>query len=186
MILEYHRPEKMKEALALLARETPRTVPLGGGTVLNAPSEKDYAVVDLQGLGLDSLDQKGSQLQIGAAATLQALLAFEGIQPALAETIRLTVNYNLRQTGTVAGALVSGGGRSPFLAAMLALDANLMWQPDNVEQNLGSFIHLRGGEWPGALISTVQISLQTKLAYTYVARSPADRPVVCAAVGRWP
>lgn len=185
MILEYHRPEKMEEALNLLARETPRTYPLGGGTVLNAPTDEQYAVVDLQDLGLENIEQKGSQLKIGAAASLQSLLEYEGIQPALAEAIRLTVSYNLRQTGTAAGALVSGGRRSPFLAAMLALDAQLSWQPGDTVQALGEFVHLRGGEWAGALITEIGISLQTKLAYHYVARSPADQPVVCAAAGRW-
>jgi len=186
MILEYHRPETMKEALTLLMRETPRTYPLGGGTVLNAPSESEYAVVDLQALKLDFIEQKGSKLKIGAAATLQTLLDAAGIQPALAETIRAEAAYNLRQTGTVAGALVSGSGRSAFLAAMLALDAQLVWQPDDTSQPLGEFVHLRSGEWPGALITDIGISLQTKLAYTFVARSPADRPVVCVAAARWP
>lgn len=186
MILEYHRPETMKEALFLLARETPRTYPLGGGSVLNAPNNNQYAVVDLQELQLDFIEQKGSQLKIGAAATLQTLLDTAGIQPALAETIRAEAAYNLRQTGTAAGALVSGSGRSPFLAAMLALDAQLVWQPDDTAVPLGEFVHLRGGEWPGALITEIGISLQTKLAYTFVARSPADRPIVCVAAARWP
>jgi CO/xanthine dehydrogenase FAD-binding subunit len=36
------------------------------------------------------------------------------------------------------------------------------------------------------LITKVTISLQTALTYHYVARTPADRPVVCAAAARWP
>ena len=186
MILEYHRPDTMDEALKLLAREMPKTYPQGGGTVLNAPADSDYAVVDLQNLGLDAIEQKGSQLKIGAAATLQALMAVKDIQPALAEVIRATSGFNLRRAGTTAGALVSGDGRCPFLVAMMALDAKLVWQPEGAEQPLGDFVHLRGGEWPGVLISSVDISLQTKLAYEFVARSPADRPVVCAAVAQWP
>lgn len=35
MILEYHRPKTIDEALALLERDNPRTVPLGGGTTLS-------------------------------------------------------------------------------------------------------------------------------------------------------
>lgn len=185
MILEYHRPDTMEEALRLLAREMPKTYPQGGGTVLNAPADAEYAVVDLQNLGLDAIEQKGSQLKIGAAATLQALMAWKDIQPDLAEVIRLTSGFNLRRAGTTAGALVSGDGRCPFLAAMMALDAKLIWQPDAVEQPLGEFVHLRNGEKPGMLISHVELSLQPKLAYEYVARTPADQPVVCAAVARW-
>ena len=68
MIIEYHRPNKLDEALKLLERKQPVTVPLGGGTVLNAPSEEQVAVVDLQDLGLGGIDKAGSTLKVGAAA----------------------------------------------------------------------------------------------------------------------
>lgn len=185
MIIEYHRPKTMAEGLDLLARETPETVPLGGGTVLNAPSERQVAVVDLQELSLDEITSLGSTLQIGAAATLQALLETGGLQPALQKALRHEMGYNLRQSGTVAGGLVSGNGRSPMLAAMLALDAGLVWQPGDKEQSLGEFLPLREEKWIGLLISEVRISMLPRLAYEYVARSPADRPIVLAIAARW-
>jgi len=186
VILEYFRPETLEEAVRLLGRANPKTVPLGGGTTLNAPSDQQVAVVDLQKLGLDTIEFKGKTLSLGAAVTLQALLNTEGIQSALKQAIRLESGYNLRQTGTVAGSLVSGGGRAPFLAAMLALDAQLLWQPGEHTQSLGEFLPLRGQTWPGALITQVAFSAQADLAFHYVARTPADRPVVCAAAARWP
>ena len=186
MIIEYHRPKKIDEALKLLAREQPTTVPLGGGTVLNAPSEEQVAVVDMQDLGFGGINQSGSTLKVGAAASLQLLLDVPELPEALAKAIQHEATHNLRQSGTVAGALVSGDGRSPFLAAMMALDAQLVWQPGDVKQAIGEFVPLRGEQHPGLLISEVQFSLSTLLAYQYVARSPADKPVVCVAVARWP
>ena len=53
MILEYHRPDTLEEALDLLQRPTPFTVPLGGGSVLSHKTELPLDVVDLQNLGLD-------------------------------------------------------------------------------------------------------------------------------------
>lgn len=185
MIIEYYRPETLEEALSLLSQPSPKAKPLGGGTVLNAPSAEDYAVVDLQALGWETIEQKGRDLRIGATATLQSLLDTGGIQPALAEAIRLQATYNLRQTGTVAGGLVSADGRSPFLSVMLALDAALVWQPGDVEQPLGEFLPMRGGDWPGKLISEVRINTQVQLAFEYIARSPADKPVMLAAAARW-
>jgi CO/xanthine dehydrogenase FAD-binding subunit len=38
----------------------------------------------------------------------------------------------------------------------------------------------------GRLITQVTIPLNASLAYEYVARTPADRPIVCVAVARWP
>lgn len=186
MILEYYRPGELDEALALLTRESPKTVPLGGGTVLNAPSDRRVAVVDLQELGWNTIEQKGRELRIGATAALQTLLDTESIQPALKQAIRLEAAYNLRQTGTVAGGLVSGGGRSPFLTAMLALDTALVWQPDELVHPLGEFLPLKDKDWPGVVISEVRISTQTLLSYHYIARSPADKPIVCAAAASWP
>jgi CO/xanthine dehydrogenase FAD-binding subunit len=186
MIIEYHRPSTLDEAIKLLERETPVTVPLGGGTVLNAPSDDQVAVVDLQELGLGAISQAGSTLKVGATTTLQSLLDSPDLPAALGKAINHEAAYNLRQSGTVAGALVSGGGRSPFLTAMLALDAQLLWQPGGVKQALGEFVPLRDDLRPGLLISEIHFSLQTRLAYEYVARSPADKPVVCVAVARWP
>jgi CO/xanthine dehydrogenase FAD-binding subunit len=186
VIIEYFRPENLEEALGLLARTTPKTVPLGGGTILNAPSDQQVAAVDLQGLGMNKIEKRGRSLTLGATVTLQALLETVGIQPALAEAVRLESAYNLRQSGTVAGSLVSGSGRSPFLTAMLALDADLHVHPVDQTQPLGEFLPLRGGRWPGALITQVSLSLHTELAYHYSARTPADRPVTCAAAARWP
>jgi CO/xanthine dehydrogenase FAD-binding subunit len=64
MITMYHRPQTLDEALTLLAQ--PNTVPLGGGTLLSHASTSlsatnPVSVVDLQALGLDSINKKGNQ-----------------------------------------------------------------------------------------------------------------------------
>ena len=53
-------------------------------------------------------------------------------------------------------------------------------------QPLGEFLPLRGGEWPGKLISEIRINTQVDLSFEYIARSPADKPVMIAAAARWP
>lgn len=50
MVIEYNRPKTLDEALSLLSRKGIKTLPLGGGTILNQPSTERYAVVDLQSL----------------------------------------------------------------------------------------------------------------------------------------
>ncbi|KAA3647108.1 MAG: hypothetical protein DWQ07_06325 [Chloroflexi bacterium] len=187
MIIEYHRPEKLDDALALLQRATPKTLPLGGGTVLNSPADDKFAVVDLQQLELTSLEAKGSNaLEIGATATLQALYEQADVPEALKTAIHREANYTLRQTATVAGSMVSADGRSAFAAAMLALDAQLTLLPDEEVKGYGEVLPLRGEALKGRLITKLSIPLNVKLAYDYVARSPADLPVVCVAVAYWP
>src|SRR3972149_1638310 len=112
MITEYHRPATLEAALKLLHRKQPETRPLGGGTLLAAPSTAAVEAVDLQNLKLNKISLRGKSLSIGATATLQALLDTEGIPPALAAAIRHEATYNLRQAATVAGSLV-GAGRPP-------------------------------------------------------------------------
>ncbi len=184
MIVEYHRPETLEEALALLGRASPPTVPMGGGTVLSAQSQEGVAVVDLQGLGLNAIERQGNLLKIGATTTLQSLLACTDLPTALAAAVRHEATYNLRHSATVAGTLVSSDGRSPFAVAMLALDAQLVWEPNRISQSLGDYLLLRG-EAPGKLIAQVSIPVNVQLAYEYVARSPADLPIVAVAVAQW-
>lgn len=186
MIVEYHRPDTIDEALNLISRPGVKSVPLGGGSNLNQPSKESFAVVDLQNLGLNTIHDRGNFLDFGATVTLQALIAAEGLQPALVQAVRSEAAHNLRQVGTVAGTLVAANGRSPFATAFLALDAAITLLPPNETQSLGDLLHLRAELLPGRLITQVTIPKNARLAYHAVSRTPADQPIVCAAVARWP
>jgi CO/xanthine dehydrogenase FAD-binding subunit len=185
MISEYHRPKTLDEATQLLSK--PDTRPLGGGTALNRPSPERFAVVDLQALGLNKIHKSGNKLEIGATATLQALLDSTHIPSALQETIRLETTFNLRQMATVAGTLVACDGRSTFATAMLALDAKcsvISYQSSVIY--LGELLALRNELLQGKLITAITIPLNVKLAFETVARTPADKPIVCAVLAQWP
>ncbi len=190
-IIEYHRPNTIDEALQLLSRPEPITVPLGGGSAIREMFSKSIAVVDLQALGLDQIERQGNRLDIGARASLESLMNFVAIMPALRQAIELEAAHNQRQTATVAGTLVSAGGRSPFATAMLALDAQITLLPGDVgasEHNipLGDLLLQRGEMLPGRLITVITIPLNVRMCFDSVARTPADRPIVCAAAVQWP
>jgi len=194
MILEYHRPQNLDEALALLARSDPKTIPMGGGSAVNQPTADSYAVVDLQSLSLSNLQIQGNQLILGATLTLQELLGGAPVGGnldielplALKTALRLEGTYNLRQVATVAGALVSADGRSPFATTMLALDTWLELLPGERKVKLGDLLPLREESLNGRLITQAMLPLNVKLSYQYVARSPVDLPIVCAAAAVWP
>jgi CO/xanthine dehydrogenase FAD-binding subunit len=187
MIIEYHRPKTIDEALALLTRTYLVSAPLAGGTVLNRPNPEPIAAVDLQSLELNGLQTRGNHLELGATLTLQSLLEAPTLPPALAKAILHEATHNLRQAATVAGTLVAAGGRSPFTTAMLALDATLSLLPgDDGLLALGDLLPVRTERLRGRLITQVTIPLNVHLSYEYVARSPADQPIVCAAAAVWP
>jgi CO/xanthine dehydrogenase FAD-binding subunit len=185
MIIEYHRPQTIEDALMLLGRAQPISVPLAGGTAIDRASSQPQAVIDLQALGLDHIVQRGNILEIGAMVTLQTLLE-SPVSDFLKHVIQLEATHNLRQAATVAGALVAASGRSPFTTALLALDAMITLLPGPEQISLGDLLPLRDERLRGRLITHISLPTNTRLAYEYVARTPADLPIICAAVAVWP
>jgi CO/xanthine dehydrogenase FAD-binding subunit len=187
MITVYHRPKTLDEALALLNQ--PNRMPLGGGTLLSRPTTDAIEVVDLQSLDLGTIQQQGNSLKIGATVTLQEFLESERCPEALKTPIRLEAPLNLRNAATIAGTLVSCDGRSTLVSALLALDARMeevRLGHSSIESrtsNLGDFLPLRNLQ--GTLITSISLPLNTKSAFEYVSRTPADKPIVCAALARW-
>lgn len=206
MIVEYFRPTTIQEALSLLAIENPPHIPIGGGTSIDTNSPEPLAVVDLQGLDLDDYRTPGSSLVIGATFSLQALsgklsapeMRSAGMAAVLKRAVELEATYNLRQVATVAGSLVAANGRSPFAVACLALDASLTLLaageelsnssdlPPAETLSLGELLLLRPQALHKRLITGVTLPANVRLAYEVIARTPADQPIVCAAVAVWP
>jgi putative selenate reductase FAD-binding subunit len=186
MITVYHRPQTLDEALTLLAR--PNARPLGGGTLLSQPGPEPIQAVDLQALGLNTINKKGGELVVGATTTLQTLLESKECPDGLKTAIKFEAPLNLRNSATVAGTLVSGDGRSTFTTALLALDARVDHRPLTVDGGRPSVVHGLSEHIlsrPRALITSVIIPLNAKFAFESVSRTPADKPIVCAAVAQW-
>jgi putative selenate reductase FAD-binding subunit len=185
MITTYHRPTTLEEALNLLTQ--PNTVPLGGGTLLSRPGSDPISVVDLQNLGLDAIAQKGNDLEVGATCTLQSLLESKECPEALKTAIKLEAPINIRNSATVAGTLVAGDGRSTLATMLLAADVKIeqaVFNQSKVEystSNIGEFLLLR----PARLIAKIILPLNVKLAFEFVSRTPADKPIVAAALAQW-
>ncbi len=191
MSLEYYRPKTIDEALTLLARKESPPRPLAGGTVVNQPGDGARAVMDLQDLGLDTVNQRGNTLELGAMVTLQRLFDLgENKELPMPDELTLVVereaSYNLRQVASLAGTLVAADGRSPLTTAMLALDAMVTLLPGEEQVSLGDLLPIRAERLKGRLVSRISIPAQVKLAYESIARSPADQPIVCAAAVAWP
>lgn len=182
MIINYHRPQTLEQALELLKQ--PATLPLGGGTALNSPAYKDqdFSVVDLQLLDLSQTHKKGHTLEIGATSSLQQLLENAHISAALAQAIRQEATLNIRNAATIAGTLITSDGRSAFATMLLALDAKLtIVHEQTTTVGLAEYWALR----PTGLITHIDIPLNVKTAYEQVARTPADLPIVAAGLTQW-
>jgi len=191
MIQAYYRPETLEEAINLLSQEN--TLPLGGGTTLTRNTSPGTQLVDLQALGLDTITPKGNRLEVGAMVRLQTLLASVDDQPALQQALRLDAPLNLRNMRTIAGTLMTADGRSPFATALLALNPDvkrIVFTPgDRREEtvSLGTvLIERHSHPEQRQLLLGFTLSRNVRLAFEYVARTPADRPLLSAALAQWP
>jgi putative selenate reductase FAD-binding subunit len=193
MITTYHKPKTLDEALELLTR--PNTLPLGGGTLLSHGTADSVQAVDLQLLGLDSITKSGNnpstgsgqRLELGATLTLQALLESEHCPEPLKRAIKLEAPLNIRNAATVAGTLVACDGRSTFASLLLAMDAKVtVVSKQSAEEtiNIGDLLPLRE-QIRGKLITKITIPINVKLAFDHVSKTPADKPLICAALAQW-
>jgi aerobic carbon-monoxide dehydrogenase medium subunit len=185
---EYWRPTDMGQALALLVRSSPRTVPLAGGAYLTTHRDLGIeAVVDLSALGLDAIEDAGAETRIGAMVRIDELAA--GAVPGrsgriLAQVARRQVSWQLRRGSTLGGALVTGA--LPELDAMLwALGASVLLRGGLAETlEFGSFLVGREHLPPGTLLTGVvlpELAADEGAGEECVSRTPADSPTTCAA-----
>ena len=153
------------------------------------PRRPQVPVVDLQDLDLKYLRREGNQWRLGATATLQEVVENEALPSFLRDLARETLPHPQRSQATVAGTLVAADGASLWAAGLMALDARLVlhrWQEAPREVPIGDWLPLRHEWHPGWLITEVRLSVAPRLCYETVRRSPADRPLLLAAVARWP
>ena len=175
-LVGYHRPESIAEAITLLG--TPHRMAIAGGTTIRhdggaAPVE----VVDLQALGLSTIELTGAQVELGATATLQALVDSELVPELIRRTARAEQPSTLRTLATVGGAIGAAESDSVLLAALLVHHASVElaggWTGP-----LQTVLH--GGPPPGDLIVGVTVAAGGVTAMAATGRTPADRPIVAA------
>lgn len=185
MITEYNRPEKIDQAISLLSRVVPRTVPLAGGNNLSKKGNTPLAVVDLQSLELDGIEILPHTCRLGAMVRLQSLVENQNLPEGLIQAAKRETNINVRQMATIGGIVASAKGNSPLLGCLLALDAKLLWEPGGKSVNLGEWLADERKKKPGLLITAIEFKLPTSVKYDDIARSPEDKPQVFVIASTW-
>ena len=187
MIIEYLRPDRMADAIGLLSRTGITSKPLAGGTVLSKQKAvEDFAVVDLQKLGLDFIVTSGNLTEIGATCTLQKLIEIDMIHAALRSAVDREVSFHMRNMATAGGTVISADGCSPLLTALTALDTVLTWQPGDKQLPLGEWLNGRKTAKAGVLLEKLAYDNTLKLKCKFLARSPQDYPMASLAISESP
>jgi probable selenate reductase FAD-binding subunit len=190
---DYRRPANIEEAVSALAVQSSegRTAALAGGTALVAVGGPEVvAVIDLAELDLAYIRADDGRIRIGATTPLQVLVDAPELATAalgvVQQAARLTAGRNLRLAATVGGTLAVAGSEDALAVALLALDAEVVLRaPGERRWPLDDFLVQRERLLAdGYLIAEIAIPSQgvgTASAFVRVGRTPADRPIVCAA-----
>lgn len=174
LVVAYHRPTDLTEALDLLSSE--KRVPLAGGTVINADRQpSDLEAVDLQGLGLDSVERNGDRVTLGAMVRLDTIMGLG--DDLLAEAARRELPSTLRTLATVGGTIGTAEADSLLIAALLVSDC-VVHRADGQLVELASYMLD-----PSGLILSVEFTIGGHGHIECTGRTPMDTPIV-AAVGR--
>ena len=180
-IRAYHRPATLDEALELLTG--PDTEPLGGGTVLNGlPEETPAEVVDLQALGLDTVERDGAHVSIGAMVRLQDLIDHEWVPPLLKDLAYREGPNTIRNAATVGGTVAAADPESELLAGLLAHGAavTIARSAGATDIALADLLADRS-ELAGGLITAVHVTIGGTGAAARTGRTPADTSIVMVA-----
>lgn len=178
MIVDYFRPESLEEAIQLLSREKPKTIPLGGGVSISQRKDGELAVVDLQKLNLNQIAEKDGKIEIGSTISIQKLIDSSIFSNDIKEVIKHEGTTNLRQVATLAGTLVTSDGHSFLGTIFSALGAILAWEPGNIEIPIADLEKTRKNPFKGKLITRIRIPKEYVLKVEAISNSPDSNPEI--------
>jgi aerobic carbon-monoxide dehydrogenase medium subunit len=194
---EYHAPQTLPEALALLGAHGDAAKLLAGGHSLLPMMKLRFAqpdhLIDLGKLAeLKGIRDDGDTLWIGAMTTENELIWSELLQarcPLIVEGTRQISDPQVRYRGTIGGDISHGDPGNDHPALMIALDAQFVLQSPNGERVVpadgffvGTYATLLD---PGEILTGIRIPMPaagTGYAYAKLKRKTGDYATAAAAV----
>lgn len=126
MITEFLKPKTIIEAVQL-KQATPDAVYMAGGSWINSSRSamNPETVISLNELDLNFIKQDQDTLRIGAMTTLQDILDNDLIPDYIKDNLKLFRNRNIRNQGTLAGAVAAKNPAFSVLSVLIAAGALL-------------------------------------------------------------
>lgn len=142
----YDRPETLAAALAALSAGGPDARLLAGGQslmpMMNFRVVAPTVLIDINRVpGLDTIEQAGGLIRIGALARHNALERSELIAkriPILHKVMPYIAHAAIRSRGTIGGSLALADPAAELPACMIALDATIVAHSQNGERRLAA------------------------------------------------
>lgn len=194
---EYHAPQSLPEAIALLKEHGDSAKLIAGGHSLLPMMKMRFAepehLVDLGRIpDLRGIQEKGKELRIGAMTTENDLVWSNLLQekcPLLVEAARLIGDPQVRYKGTIGGDISHGDPGNDHPALMLALGASFVLQGSNGERIVPAGEFFIGTYYtalePDEVLTEIRIPVPVKgtgWAYSKLKRKTGDFATAAAAV----
>ena len=178
---EFHRPATLKDAAALL-RKHPEARPLAGGQTLmpamKLPLSAPPALVSLDAIAeLRGAKLEGVTLSLGAMMRHAEIAAAKEVAmsiPALARVAAGIGDRQVRNMGTLGGALANSDPAADWPAAVLGLGATIRTNKRDIPADRFFTGLFETALKPGELITAVTFPLVKRAAYVKF-RQPASR-----------
>ena len=194
--LLYHRPTTLDECSSILAKYVGNVAVLGGGTQLLPQMTRDEIhvehVVDLGGLGLDTLVFHGDNIEIGAMTTYADILSsteLSRLAPLLGRAARgVTGGRQIICQATVVGAICHNYPGSDMPGVLVALDAGIRIYGTSGFREVSAGDFLLGASKvdlrPGEFVVSFLVRPLTNVGYCKIKHSTGSWPIATASAIR--
>lgn len=167
---DYHRPASLAEAISLLGSVDGARPLAGGHSLLPLMKQRlatPSALVDLSRIpGLGGITADGSSVRIGALTTHADVAGSAELAasiPVLAETAAMIGDPQVRNRGTIGGAVAHADPAADYPAVLVALDASVVVTGATGERSIAAgdfFVDIfTTALQPGELVTAVQVPL---------------------------
>ncbi len=185
MIQEFMTPASIEEAV-VLKKTRSGSLYFGGGTEINhaGSSKKSDCVISLEKLGLNSVEQNGNQLILGASVTLQELIDAPLVPVTLQKAARHIYSRNVRNMATLGGNIGANRSDSALIPCLIALSADL----DTAEDGRISVEDYISGNKQSLILSVIVPKQKGSCVVKKVSKSSASSAIITVAVridGSW-
>lgn len=192
---QYYRPKTIDEALQYI-NEAGSIAFSGGGLLLGGVTLPYRSVVDLQDLAeLKRLSIDGDTLRLGAGVSLEALIESDELSVELKQSLRRSLSPNLRNGVSLGESLMQPDVLTEWITALVALSAEVShygfrkgtFSAQAQHLDLLEFLSKvsASGETYAGIVAGLSLPVLRGRAYlgqAELARTPADMPIVNAAV----
>jgi carbon-monoxide dehydrogenase medium subunit len=186
----YHTPSSLDEAITLLSQNSDAKLLAGGHSLLPAMKLRlatPSAIIDMKHLrsSLQYIKEDGVVIAIGALTTHAAIAASSLVQqkiPVIAQTAAHIGDMQVRNMGTIGGALAHADPAADFPAAILAADAQMVIQGASGKRTVNASDFFQGffatAVQAGEILVEIRVPVHSQASYQKFYH-PASGYAVC-------